>query len=114
MHRRRIEPLRARGAWLAWALLACAACAPPTTPRPAFDLHMGLARAQRGVVRVPDAATQAGVRAAILRQPSPGLPVEVVLASEGAVGERDACIWLGTPSSPGCERALALLGIEPL
>jgi len=114
MHRRAPSTPRAIGLALALAL-APGACAPTPQPLSEFALSQRLARARRCQIALPDVPSLERVREALARRPLPGLVAEVVLeAQRSTLGDDDARVWVGGASSPGCEAALARLGVQAL
>lgn len=97
------------------ATLCLLACDPTPEALGEFALSQRLARAQRCQIGVPDAESLARVRAQLARRPLRELQAEVVLESQRSrLGWNDASVWVGSANSPGCESALARLGVERL
>ncbi len=112
-----------RGSWgaacaalsriLGFSLLG--ACGHEAGPATGFDLHQSLAASKRCYVSVPDKAALEIVRASFARHPPQDLTFEIAIAGRQTPDFGSAPrIWIGTPSSPGSEAALARLGVDRL
>ncbi len=98
---------------LGWGLLG--ACGQDDGPATCFDLHQSLAASSRCFVSVPDKAVLEIVRTSFARHPPRTLTFEIAIEGQplAEFGSQPR-IWIGTPTSPGCEAALARLGVERL
>lgn len=91
------------------------ACSRDPGPATGFDLHQSLAASSRCFVSVPDKAALEIVRSSLARHPPGTLTFEIGIEGQPPPDfGSEPRIWIGTPSSPGCEAALARLGVERL
>ncbi len=91
------------------------ACSHEVGPATDFDLHQSLAASSRCYVSVPDKNVLEIVRSSFARHAPNSRRFEIAIAGRrpSDLGSEPR-IWIGTASTPGCETALARLGVERL